>query len=81
MRRLKNYEPGDDFDFPKQLDCSRDTAVLVRQSDHRAAEDHSISRESQLQLVAYARRLRGDATDGHVQVLSRGRWRLRPEAH
>ena len=72
LRRLKNYEPGDEFDLPKQLDRSRDTAVLIRQSDHRAGEDHSFSRESQLQLVAYAQRLRGDATDEHVHVYDEG---------
>ncbi len=72
MRTLKTYEPGDDFDLPKQLDHTRDTAVLIRQSDHRAAEDHSFSRESQLQLVTYAQRLRGDATDEQVRVYDEG---------
>jgi DNA invertase Pin-like site-specific DNA recombinase len=72
MRTLKTYEPDDDFDLPKQLDRIRDTAVLIRQSDHRAAEDHSFSRESQLQLVAYAQRLRGDTTDEHVRVYDEG---------
>ena len=72
MRRLKNHDLGYEFDLPKQLDRSRDTAVLIRQSDHRAAEDHSFSRESQLQLAVYAQRLRGDSTDEHVQVYDEG---------
>jgi DNA invertase Pin-like site-specific DNA recombinase len=72
MRTIKRYEPNHDFDLPKQLDRSRDTAVLIRQSDHRAAEDHSFSRESQLQLVAYAQRLRGDSTSEHVRVYDEG---------
>lgn len=72
MRTFKKYEPNDDFDLPKQLDRSRDTAVLIRQSDHRAAEDHAFSRESQLQLVAYAQRLRGDATSERVRVYDEG---------
>ncbi len=72
MRTLKKYEPLDDFDLPKAIDLSRDTAVLIRQSDHRADEDHAFSREGQLKLTAYAQRLRNDATDAHVRVYDEG---------
>lgn len=72
MRTLKKYKPDDDFDLPKQIDHTRGTAVLIRQSDHRAAEDHAFSRESQLQLVAYSQRLRGDATDENVRIYDEG---------
>ncbi|HEX9056328.1 MAG TPA: hypothetical protein VF818_02260, partial [Ktedonobacterales bacterium] len=72
MRTLKKYVPRDDFDLPKQVDLSRCTAVLIRQSDHGADEDHIFSRESQLRLVAYAQRLRNDATDEHVRVYDEG---------
>lgn len=72
MRTIKKYEPEDDFGLQRPLDPMRDTAVLIRQSDHRAAEDHAFSRESQLQLVAYATRLRGDETDEHVRVYDEG---------
>lgn len=72
MRTLKKYVPQDDFDLPKQIDRTRLTAVLIRQSDHRAGEDHVFSRESQLKLVGYAMRLRGDSTDEHVRVYDEG---------
>ena len=67
MRTLKKYKADDDFDLPKQRDHTRDTAVLIRQSDYRAAEDHSFNRESQLHLVAYAQRLhnRREKAPGH----------------
>lgn len=63
MRKLKAYVPKDDFELPKQLDKKRYTAVLIRQSDHKAEADHIFSRESQLKLVYYAMRLRGDEAD------------------
>ena len=72
MRTLKKYVPRDDFDLPKQIDLTRSTGVLIRQSDHRADEDHIFSRESQLKLVTYAQRLRNDATDEHVRVYDEG---------
>jgi DNA invertase Pin-like site-specific DNA recombinase len=72
MRTLKKFVPLDDFDLPKAIDLSRDTAVLIRQSDHRADEDHAFSREGQLKLTAYAQRLRNDATDAHVRVYDEG---------
>src|SRR5713226_5879037 len=68
MRKLKKYVPRDDFDLPKQIDRERYTAVLIRQSDHRADEDHIFSRESQLKLPQYAMRLRGDETDEWIRV-------------
>jgi recombinase/resolvase-like protein len=72
MRTLKKYTPKDDFDLPKQIDLTRDMAVLIRQSDHKAEEDHAFSREAQLKLTAYAQRLRNDATDEHVRVYDEG---------
>jgi len=72
MRKLKKYTPKDDFDLPKQIDLTRDTAVLIRQSDHKADEDHAFSRESQLKLTVYAQRLRSDATAEHVRVYDEG---------
>ncbi len=72
MRTLKKYVPRDDFDLPKQIDRTRLTAVLIRQSDHRAEADHVFSRESQLRLVQYAQRLRGEQTDEHVRVYDEG---------
>jgi hypothetical protein len=72
MRTLKKYVPRNEFDLPKQFDLIRDTAVLIRQSDHKADEQHSFSRESQLKLVAYAQRLRCDATHEHVRVYDEG---------
>src|SRR5690349_19160512 len=72
VRKLTKYVPKDDFDFPKQIDRKRYTAILIRQSDHRADEDHVFSRESQLKLVQYAMRLRGDATDEWIRVYDEG---------
>src|SRR5690348_16487551 len=72
MRRLKQYQKSDDFDVPKQIDLTRDTAVLIRQSGLRADEDHAFSRQSQLKLVIYAQRLRNDATDAHVRIYDEG---------
>src|SRR5689334_3586545 len=72
MRRLKQYQKSDDFDLPKQIDLTRHTAVLIRQSELRADEDHAFSRESQLRLVTYAQRLRNDATDEHVRIYDEG---------
>jgi hypothetical protein len=57
MRKLKAYVPKDDFEMPKQIDKKRYTAVLIRQSDHKADTDHIFSREGQLKLVPYAMRL------------------------
>jgi DNA invertase Pin-like site-specific DNA recombinase len=72
MRTLKKYVPRDDFGLPKQIDRKRFTAILIRQSDHRAGEDHIFSREGQLKLVPYAMRLRGDETDEWVRVYDEG---------
>lgn len=72
MRKLKKYVPQDDFDVPKQVDLTRDTAVLIRQSDHKADEDHVFSRESQLRLIAYAQRLRNETTDAHIRTYDEG---------
>lgn len=72
MRKLKKYEPRDDFDMPKQMDMKRFTAVLIRQSDHRAEEDHIFSRESQLKLKQYAMRLRNEETDEWVRIYDEG---------
>src|SRR5260370_26110747 len=66
MRKLKAYVPKDDLEMPKQIDKKRYTAVLIRQSDHRAEADHIFSRESQLKLIQYAVRLRGDEDDKMV---------------
>lgn len=72
MRKLKKYEPRDDFDTPKTIDRKRFTAVLIRQSDHRAEADHIFSREGQLKLAQYAVRLRGDATDEWIRIYDEG---------
>ena len=72
MRTLKAYIPKDDFELPKQIDKKRYTAVLIRQSDHKAETDHIFSRESQLKLVYYAVRLRGDETDEWVRLYDEG---------
>ncbi len=72
MRKLKKYVPRDDFDLPKQIDRTRYTAILIRQSDHKAAKDHVFSRESQLKLVQYAMRLRGDDTDEWIEIYDEG---------
>jgi len=72
LRKLKKYVPHDDFDMPKSIDRKRYTAVLIRQSDHRAEADHIFSRESQLKLVQYAMRLRGDATDEWIRIYDEG---------
>jgi len=72
MRKLKAYVPKDDFEMPKQIDKKRYTAVLIRQSDDRAEEDHIFSRESQLKLVGYAMRLRGDETDEWIRLYDEG---------
>lgn len=72
MRKLKQYIPHDDFDMPKEIDRERYTAVLIRQSDDRADEDHIFSRESQLQLPKYAMRLRKETTDRWIRVYDEG---------
>ncbi len=72
MRKLKAYVPKDDFELPKQIDKKRYTAVLIRQSDHKAEADHIFSRESQLKLVNYAVRLRGDETNEWVRLYDEG---------
>src|SRR5713226_7090981 len=72
MRKLKAYVPKDDFEMPKTIDKKRFTAVLIRQSDDRADEDHIFSRESQLKLVLYAVRLREDQTDEMIRVYDEG---------
>ena len=72
MRKLKAYVPKDDFEMPKQIDKKRYTAVLIRQSDHKAEADHIFSRESQLRLVLYAVRLRGDEDDKWVRLYDEG---------
>src|SRR2546426_8958513 len=72
MRKLKAYIPKDEFEMPKGIDKKRFTAVLIRQSDHRAEADHIFSRESQLKLVWYAVRLREDQTDEMVHVYDEG---------
>lgn len=72
MRTIKKYVPRDDFDLPKEIDRSRATAVLIRQSDHKADEDHVFSRESQLKLSSYAQRLRGDADGSQVLIYDEG---------
>lgn len=72
MRKLKAYAPKDDFELPKQIDKKRYTAVLIRQSDDKADTDHIFSRDSQLKLVYYAIRLRGDETDEWVHLYDEG---------
>src|SRR5712692_11827990 len=72
MRKLKVYVPKDDFELPKQIDKKRYTAVLIRQSDDRADADHIFSRESQLKLVKYAMRLRGDETEEWIRIYDEG---------
>jgi DNA invertase Pin-like site-specific DNA recombinase/F0F1-type ATP synthase membrane subunit b/b' len=72
VRKLRKYIPKDDFDMPKQIDRERFTAVLIRQSDHRADADHVFSRESQLRLTEYARRLRNDKTDEWIRIYDEG---------
>jgi DNA invertase Pin-like site-specific DNA recombinase len=72
MRKLKAYIPKDDFEFPKQIDKNRYTAVLIRQSDHRAEADHIFSRESQLKLIQYAVKLRDDEDDKMVRLYDEG---------
>jgi DNA invertase Pin-like site-specific DNA recombinase len=72
VRKLTKYVPKDDFDMPKQIDKGRYTAILIRQSDHRAGEDHIFSRESQLKLVQYAMRQRGDSTDEWIRIYDEG---------
>src|SRR5260370_29011862 len=72
MRRLTKYVPQDDFDMPKEIDRKRFTAVLIRQSDHKAEKDHVFSRESQLKLKLYAMRLRGDETDEWIRIYDEG---------
>src|SRR6266699_2204298 len=72
MRKLKAYVPKDDYELPKQIDRKRYTAVLIRQSDHKAEADHIFSRESQLKLVYYAIRLRGDEDNKMVRLYDEG---------
>jgi DNA invertase Pin-like site-specific DNA recombinase len=72
MRKLKAYIPKDDLEMPKQIDKKRYTAVLIRQSDHRAEVDHIFSRESQLKLIQYAALLRGDQDDKMVRLYDEG---------
>ena len=72
MRKLKAYVPKDDFELPKEIDKKRYTAVLIRQSDHKAEADHIFSRESQLKLIQYAIRLRGDQDDKWVRLYDEG---------
>jgi len=72
MRKLKPYVAKDDFELPKQIDKKRYTAVLIRQSDHKADTDHIFSREGQLKLVPYAMRLREDTTAEWVRVYDEG---------
>ncbi len=72
MRKLRPYVPKDEFEMPKTIDKKRYTAVLIRQSDHRAEADHVFSRESQLKLVKYAVRLRDDEDDKWVRLYDEG---------
>lgn len=72
MRKLKPYVPVDDFDMPKEIDPERYTAVLIRQSEVRAAKDHIFSRESQLELPKYAMRLRKETTDRWIRIYDEG---------
>jgi len=72
LRKLKTYVPKDDFEMPKEIDKKRYTAVLIRQSDHKADTDHIFSREGQLKLVPYAVRLRKDETDEWVRIYDEG---------
>jgi DNA invertase Pin-like site-specific DNA recombinase len=72
MRKLKQYVPQDDFDMPKEIDRKRYTAVLIRQSDHKSEKEHTFSRESQLKLIQYAMRLRGDTTDEWIRLYDEG---------
>ena len=72
MRKLKAYVPKDDIEFPKEIDKKRYTAVLIRQSDDKADTDHIFSRESQLKLVKYAMRLRGDETEEWIKIYDEG---------
>jgi DNA invertase Pin-like site-specific DNA recombinase len=72
MRKLKQYVPQDDFDMPKEIDLERYTAVLIRQSEERAAKDHIFSREMQLELPIYAMRLRKEKTDTWIHVYDEG---------
>jgi DNA invertase Pin-like site-specific DNA recombinase/F0F1-type ATP synthase membrane subunit b/b' len=72
MRKLKQYVPQDDFDMPKEIDPERYTAVLIRQSEERAAKDHIFSREMQLELPKYAMRLRREKTDKWIRIYDEG---------
>jgi DNA invertase Pin-like site-specific DNA recombinase len=72
MPKMKAYVPKDDFELPKAIDKKRYTAVLIRQSDHKAEADHVFSREGQLKLVPYAVWLRGDETAEWVRVYDEG---------
>ncbi len=72
MRKLTKYVPQDDFDMPKQIDRKRYTAVLIRQSDHKSEKEHVFSRESQLKLIEYGKRLRGDTTDEWIRLYDEG---------
>ena len=72
MRKLKPYIPKDEFEMPKEIDKKRYTAVLIRQSDHRAEAEHIFSRESQLKLVMYATRLRGDEDERWIRIYDEG---------
>ncbi len=72
MRKLKPYVPKDEFEMPKEIDKKRYTAVLIRQSDHRAEAEHVFSRESQLKLALYAVRLRGDEDEKWIRIYDEG---------
>lgn len=69
---MKPYIPKDEFEVPKTIDKCRYTAVLIRQSDHRAEADHIFSRESQLKLVQYAMRLRENETSQMIRIYDEG---------
>jgi len=58
--------------MPKEIDLERYSAVLIRQSDEKADEDHIFSRESQLQLPQYAMRVRRETTDKRIRIYDEG---------
>ncbi len=60
MRRLKKNVP------------SGDIVVYLRQSKKRGQHEHAHSRGAQLQLVQYAMRSRGGASDAHIRVYDEG---------
>jgi DNA invertase Pin-like site-specific DNA recombinase len=55
-----------------QLDTSRDTAILIRQSRKGANKDHYESRLLQESLKPFVIEARGEGDDGHIRVYDEG---------